>query len=171
MLKLSLAAAERGEVRLREQIPANDPLWEGFVSLPPGPVDVDLRTLPVGSGGILVSGEVSGEMDFACRRCLMPVRCPVRETVEMYFRPASENGHEDEDDAESYLLPSGAAEVSLAEAVREQLLLQLPEFVVCREECRGLCPLCGTDLNRDSCDCEPESDPGPWDALRNLKFD
>lgn len=171
MLKLSLAAAERGEVRLHEQIPASDPLWEGFVSLPPGPMDVDLLSRPVGSGGILVGGEVSGEMEFACRRCLTAVRRPVRERVEMYFRPASDDGHEDADDAESYLLPPGAAEVSLAGPVREQLLLQLPEFVVCREECRGLCPRCGTDLNRGDCDCEPESDPGPWDALRKLKFD
>jgi len=169
MLKLSLAAVERGEVRLQEAIPADDPLWEGFFAPLSSPLEVDVVARPVGSGGILVSGEVSGQVEFACRRCLTPVPLKVQETVEMYLRPAAEVG--DEDDGESYLLPTGAAEVSLAGPLREQLLLQLPEFVVCREECRGLCPMCGVDLNRGECACEPEPDPSPWDALRKVNFD
>jgi uncharacterized protein len=169
MLKLSLAAVERGEVRLQEEIPADAPIWEGFVAPLRGPARVDLVARPVGSGGVLVSGEVEAELEYACRRCLAPVRRSARVAVEMYFRPAEESG--DEDDAESYLLPPGVAEVSLADAVREQLLLEVPEFVECSETCRGLCPSCGVDLNRGECSCEPERDPGPWDALRKLKFD
>jgi uncharacterized protein len=169
MLNLSLAAVERGEVRLREEIPADHPLWEGFVAPLVGPAHVELLARPVGSGGVLVTGEVGAELEFSCRRCLAPARRTVREEVEIYLRPAEERG--DEDDAESYFLDPGAAEVSLADPVREQLLLELPEFVECSEECRGLCPQCGADLNRGDCSCEPERDPGPWDALRKLKFD
>jgi uncharacterized protein len=169
MLKLSLAAVERGEVRLQEELSADDPLWQGFPTALAGPLGVDLVAQPVGSGGVLVAGKVSGRVEFACRRCLTPVVLPLDEVVEMYLRPAAEVG--DEDDGESYLLPTGAAEVSLAEPLREQLLLQLPEFAVCREECRGLCPMCGVDLNRGDCACEPEPDPSPWDALRKVNFD
>ena len=56
-------------------------------------------------------------------------------------------------------------------AVREQVLLQAPQFTLCREDCRGPCPTCGKDLNEGACECVPEAAPGPWDALKNVKFD
>ena len=55
--------------------------------------------------------------------------------------------------------------------LREQLLLRVPAYVVCREECRGLCPQCGANLNETTCACEPEQAASPWDALKKLKFD
>jgi uncharacterized protein len=55
--------------------------------------------------------------------------------------------------------------------VREQLLLRLPDFVVCTEACRGICPQCGQDLNAATCDCVPEKAESPWDVLKNVKFD
>ena len=53
-------------------------------------------------------------------------------------------------------------------AVREQIMLAVPEFVICRETCRGLCPRCGTNLNESDCGCsEPQVD-GRWAALKRL---
>ena len=62
-------------------------------------------------------------------------------------------------------------EIDLREPLREQLLLHLPEYVACREECRGLCPHCGANRNETECGCVSERLPGPWDALKNVKFD
>jgi uncharacterized protein len=59
----------------------------------------------------------------------------------------------------------------LTVAVREQVLLQVPQFTLCREECRGLCPTCGADLNEGACECVPEQGASPWDALKDVKFD
>jgi uncharacterized protein len=52
--------------------------------------------------------------------------------------------------------------------IREELILAVPEYVLCREECRGLCPRCGKDLNEGPCACRPEPDPR-WAALEALK--
>jgi uncharacterized protein len=59
--------------------------------------------------------------------------------------------------------------LDLAEVVREQILLFLPEQVFCSGDCRGLCPKCGIDLNLKSCDCpQLEIDPR-WAGLKDLK--
>jgi len=68
---------------------------------------------------------------------------------------------------ECYLVPRRAAAIDLTEAVREELLLAVPQYVVCRDDCRGLCPRCGADLNAGPCGCAPETDPR-WAALTKL---
>ena len=66
------------------------------------------------------------------------------------------------------LRPEGEV-VDLRPMIREELLLVVPEFPVCREDCRGLCPRCGTNLNESECDCRSaEADPR-WEALRKLR--
>jgi uncharacterized protein len=84
-----------------------------------------------------VRGEISGEIQVECNRCLQ--------------------------DARMYL------ELDLTELAREQILLNLPSQVFCREDCQGLCQKCGANLNLIDCSCE-ESEVDPrWAALRNLK--
>ncbi len=63
----------------------------------------------------------------------------------------------------------GGEEIDLAPLIREQLLLALPTRPLCREECRGLCPLCGANLNNARCDCRPETFDPRLAVLRSLK--
>ena len=59
--------------------------------------------------------------------------------------------------------------VDISSIVREELLLALPEYSVCRPDCRGLCPRCGIDLNQSTCECgSAEPDPR-WEKLRKLR--
>jgi uncharacterized protein len=62
-------------------------------------------------------------------------------------------------------------ELDLTDAVREHVVLETPALALCREDCRGLCPSCGADLNEGPCDCAPQAAPTAWDALKNVKFD
>jgi uncharacterized protein len=118
---------------------------------------------------VLVRGTLRGAVRLDCRRCLQPVEYPVDEHVDLLFAPPAE-GEDDADDGEVYPLPRGD-ELDLTDAVREHVVLAAPEFALCREECRGLCPTCGTDLNQGACDCVPEAAPTAWDALKNVTFD
>ncbi len=70
-----------------------------------------------------------------------------------------------------YPLPARGETLELDDAVREQFLLRAPLFALCRADCAGLCPGCGADRNERDCDCVPEPAVGPWDALKNVKFD
>jgi uncharacterized protein len=168
MLHLSLAAVDRGEVTLREEVPPEHPMWEGSGVELAGPLEVDLAANDVGEG-VLVRGTLRGAVRLDCRRCLQPVEHPVDEHVDLLFAPPAE-GEDDADDGEVYPLPRGD-ELDLTDAVREHVVLAAPEFALCREECRGLCPTCGTDLNQGACDCVPEAAPTAWDALKNVTFD
>jgi uncharacterized protein len=168
MLKISLAAVDRGEARIREQVPAEHPMWqESGVELA-RPLDVDLTASSVGDG-ILVRGRLGTAVRMPCRRCLAPVEQQVDEMVDFLYEPVSAEEEADLE-GEVYPLPRGT-ELDLTEAVREQVLLSIPAHVLCREDCRGLCPGCGKDLNEGDCSCVPEAAPSPWDALRNLKLD
>ena len=169
MLNLSLAAVDRGEVRIREQVPPDHPMWEDTRVELGSPLDVDLTARAVGDG-VLVRGTLRTTVRLACRRCLAPVEREVDETVDILFEPIAPD-EEDDLSGEVYPLPDRGDDLDLTAAVREQVLLEVPEFALCREECAGLCPICGTDLNQGACDCVPEAAPSPWDALKNVKFD
>lgn len=168
MLKVSLAALDRGEVRIREQVPADDEMWNDAALTLAAPLDVDLAARSVGEG-VFLRGRLRTTVRQACRRCLTSVEQEVDDVVDLLFEPLGPDDAEAE--GEVYPLPERGDELDLREAVREQVLLRAPEFTVCSEACRGLCPQCGTDLNTGQCECVSEPAATPWDALKNVKFD
>jgi uncharacterized protein len=76
----------------------------------------------------------------------------------------------DPDDPDVYPIDSAARELDLRPAVREQWLLDAPAYALCRPDCKGLCPTCGTDLNAGDCECAPVTH-SQWDALRKYRGD
>ena len=118
-------------------------------------VDSNLRTdLPVVvdsvlewvSDGLLATGTVEGAWDAPCRRCLVPVQGTLRVDFQELFESTPRDG-------ESYAL--GHDRVDLEPLARESLILDLPLAPVCSEDCKGLCPACGADLNTGDCGCPP----------------
>ncbi|MDB4951992.1 MAG: hypothetical protein JWM27_4641 [Gemmatimonadetes bacterium] len=169
MLKLALKQVDRADVRIRETVPTDDPMWDGVAVKLSAPVEVDLTASSVGEG-VLVRGSLGTAVVQECRRCLKEVRSDVEVHVDLLFEPLTAE-EEDETEGEVYPIPPRAAEVDLTGPVREQLLLHVPAYALCREDCRGLCPKCGVDRNDIACDCVSESAPSPWDALKKLKND
>lgn len=166
---LSLAEVSRGETRIEGDISPDDPLWEGLDFRLLEPLRVDLAGQSVGEG-VLVRGRIHTRLGLECRRCLAPVEGEVDDEVTLLYEPLAE---EDEDDlaGELYPLPGRGDALDLGPALREQLIIRVPDYVVCSEACRGLCPTCGANLNETSCECVPEEEASPWNALKNLKFD
>ena len=169
MPTLSLAAVSRGEVEVRDEVAPDDPLWEGTGLTLREPLRMELRAQPVGEG-ILVRGRIWTGLELECRRCLAKVPTEVDVQVDMLYEPL-EKAEADELGGEVYPLPPRGSELDLGPALREQLLLQVPDLVVCNETCRGLCPQCGTNLNDATCSCVPEERGSPWGALKKLRFD
>jgi uncharacterized protein len=170
MLNLSLTAIARGAVTVEGEIPPDDPVWEGTDLALAEPLRVELRAHSVGEG-LLVRGTMRTRLRLECRRCLAPVEQEIDDEVDLLFEPMADEEEEVALSGEVYPLPPRGDQIDLRPALREQLLLRVPDYVVCDEECRGLCPQCGTDLNRATCSCVPETGPSPWDALAKLKFD
>jgi uncharacterized protein len=168
MLKVSMKALERREVAIQERIPPDAELWNGAGTTLAGPLEVDLVARRVGDG-VLVRGSLATTVRLACRRCLVDVEREVDDTVDLLYEPLAED--DEAAGGEVYPLPARGDVLDLAEAVREQVLLRAPQYAVCSETCRGLCPRCGADLNAAPCDCVPEVEPGPWEALKDVEFD
>jgi uncharacterized protein len=72
-----------------------------------------------------------------------------------------------EDDLEIGFYDGGGIDV--ADIFWEQVVLALPVKILCRDDCRGVCPVCGADWNRARCSCREEAEARPFDVLKNLK--
>lgn len=142
---------------------------EGRLAGPVIVVDSSLRTeFPVVvdallewvSDGLLVTGTVDGAWEGLCRRCLGPVAGTRTVEVQELFESHPRDG-------ESYQL--GHDQVDLEPLARESLILDLPLAPLCSEDCRGLCPTCGADLNQGDCGCPPADADLRWAALDVLR--
>jgi uncharacterized protein len=111
-----------------------------------------------------------GDFELLCARCVEPVPTPLSASFDLIFRPQAADADPGEraitlDETEiGYYEESG---LSLEDVVREQVLLSLPSRTLCKEDCKGLCPRCGQNLNLETCNCKPTSDP-KWNALASL---
>lgn len=117
-------------------------------------------------------GSVRTTLELGCSRCVEPYRLPVASSFDLRYLPMSEASVAPEvavpeDDLETSYYTDD--QIDLNELMREQFYLALPMKPLCREDCRGLCPQCGTNLNTGTCDCAPVwEDPrlAPLKALR-----
>jgi uncharacterized protein len=160
MLRIDLAALRDGPVAIADQIAPDDPLVVATGLALAAPLAISGRLSAAGEGKYYWQAMLKTVVRAECRRCLAPVDVPIAESLGLVFV----NEGEDEGGEDCYPVPRRAAVVDLSEAVREELLLAAPQFVECREDCRGLCPRCGADLNAGPCGCAPEMDPR-WEAL------
>lgn len=92
--------------------------------------------------------------DGYCDRCAEAVHKSYEFPVQKVFVPRLDNN----DDFEDYIVVSNAS-VDLDAFVREEILLFLPSKILCKDDCKGLCPKCGKNLNEGSCDCKKDIDP------------
>ncbi|TPW19696.1 MAG: hypothetical protein FD126_2428 [Elusimicrobia bacterium] len=111
----------------------------------------------IGTEELLLQATLAGVWRMSCGRCLVP--------NEVAFDCRFEE-----------VYPASAEEIDLTEALREGALLEIPQRSLCRADCRGLCHLCGKNLNEASCACPPldaqaeaQVKPSPFGVLKKLK--
>ena len=120
---------------------------------------------------IRLQGSYSGEFEIACARCLEPVRRTLSGQFDLIFRPLSVDAGSAErsiNAAETEIGYYQESGLTLEDVLREQVLLSLPARTLCREDCKGLCPRCGRDLNSETCSCDPAPADPRWSALSDL---
>lgn len=141
-----------------------DAIWEEDDLRPLGDgVWVRGRLSSAGQSRFYFSGHIGGAVATSCRRCLLEVEKSVVGEVQLLF---AESGVDEAEEDDVVQLPAGARELDLRSAVREEWLLAIPSFALCREECLGLCVTCGADRNSGACTCAPTLDPR-WAGLRD----
>jgi uncharacterized protein len=122
-----------------------------------------------------LTGRVSTTLELPCSRCLEPFTTAVDADFSLRYQPhahAAGSGHDaerqiEEDDLSTAFYDN--EEIDLGELMREQFYLSLPMKPLCRADCAGLCPVCGTNLNRGTCACKREWEDPRLAVLKTLK--
>jgi len=125
---------------------------------------------------VRLTGRVKATLELECSRCLDAFQVPVDSAFDMLFMPAADpaagDGEDDEKEvAEDDLGVSYYKDevIDLSEVVREQFYLALPMKPLCRDDCQGLCPVCGKNRNRDACSCQHEWVDPRLEPLKHLR--
>ena len=129
---------------------------------PEGPVVVQAEVYRSGDK-VEVRGEVTVVLELICDQCLAPVRREIRADLRVFAerRPSRDRRREQESREDDLgIVYHDGRFVDLTEEVRQLVLVEVPWHVVCRTDCRGLCPRCGADLNQGSCGCPPGTATG-----------
>jgi uncharacterized protein len=130
---------------------------------------------------VYLEGTLEGALSLECGRCLVRYRSPLREPFRLVLEPAGARVPPEPEAARDLArlgmclgdeLEMGwfqGPEIDLRSLLREVVALAVPVQPLCREDCRGLCPRCGMDRNRESCACEAERPASPFAALEALR--
>ena len=119
-----------------------------------------------------LAGTARTELELPCSRCLEPFRLPFDGSFDVRYLPASELAKDDErevaeEDLDTSFYDEG--QIDLNELLREQFYLALPMKPLCEDQCKGLCPHCGTNLNRETCQCTSGWVDPRLEPLKELK--
>ena len=117
-------------------------------------------------------GTLKTTLALPCSRCLEPFRWAVDARYDLRYQPRTQNVGEGEREIEEDDLSTAYyenEEIDLGQLMQEQFYLALPMKPLCRDDCKGLCPVCGTNLNRARCDCKRDWEDPRFAALRALK--
>ena len=123
---------------------------------------------------VRITGTLNTTLEQMCSRCLEPARVSISKPFDLYFRERNEAMFDEDEEVELDEEDTRTAfftgtKLAMGEVLREQVLLALPMKVLCRVDCKGLCPSCGTNLNSGSCSCPKEEFSPHMDTLLEFK--
>ena len=121
---------------------------------------------------IRLRGHFSGRFEVPCARCLDPVEIPLEADFDLIFRPAeadADAGERSMTAPETEIGYYQGDSLALEDVLCEQVLLSLPVRTLCKPDCKGLCPRCGENRNRQTCSCDVGPSDPRWEALADLR--
>ena len=122
---------------------------------------------------VRIAGSLSVQMEQSCSRCLEPARCSIEKTFDLFFRESDEDLIDEDDlaltEEDTRTAFFSGTQLAIGDVLREQILLALPMKALCRVDCKGLCPVCGTNRNQNTCTCSGEVFSPHMEKLLEIK--
>ena len=167
-MSINIAKANQGEFYpFKLNIKANNDILSDVLATFDSDIQVE-GTYVVDKNNVYIDSELSYSIIFKCARCLDDVKkdfC-VRCMASFYL---------DGEEAQENFYPYTNNVVDMTIPVMQEIILNLPTRVLCKEDCKGLCQVCGTNLNEKSCDCDKLQNQeiitpnNPFSVLKNLE--
>ncbi|MEZ0343198.1 MAG: DUF177 domain-containing protein [Caldimicrobium sp.] len=120
---------------------------------------------------VVVEGHISGSVELSCDRCLENFEYNIDEDFKVLLLPKNTLNLQEEKELTSEDLEVSFYEssfISFFNILQEEIFLALPYRNLCKENCKGLCPHCGTNLNAETCECFKIKKGSPFAVLKNL---
>lgn len=135
------------------------------------PADVRITITNTG-GAFLIQGEVHTVASSACARCLEDAKSDIDGKIEGYVLIEGESNDLDDLEGDEFESLGEDKTVDLMRFITSAIMLDLPRIPLCDEDCKGICPRCGHDLNEGECDCADEEDlpNNPFSILKDLEL-
>ena len=147
MLRVDFRELQQGPVETNGELEPGDPALDGLALALDGPVEVAGVLQATADGNYLWRGRIRAATRGECCRCLVPLTQRLDEGMDVVFSSDPDLV----DDPSVYALSPEDTGVDVTMAVREELVLRLSVFPLCRPDCQGLCATCGADLNAGPC--------------------
>ena len=172
-MRIDVRELELGPLALKGEIPQAELGFDPSEIQILAQIQIDLtaerQTLEV-----RIRGRLTTDVRLPCSRCLEPARIEIARPFDLFFRQHDEMVFDEDDEIELTEEDTQTAfftgtKLAIGDVLHEQLLLALPMKPLCRLDCKGLCPQCGTNLNLKSCDCAKEQFNSNLDALLEIK--
>lgn len=123
-------------------------------------------------GEIRIVGDLSVQIESVCDRCAEPAASSLENHFDLIYMPSADVQAGGEDEIDEAGVEVGYYDgngLELNDVLREVVLLALPMRLVCSDDCKGICPTCGQNLNQQACDCHPEATDDRWSKLKILR--
>ena len=170
-MKIDLNRADGSTTSFDLRIPASDIELDSDLARIRTETEVS-GSVTAGDPITVVEARVESGISIDCSRCLRELQNELQLDFKTAFVSSEELSDEQEVELDLQDLEvsfSDEDEIDLVDVVREQMILALPSRPLCSEDCKGLCEICGINLNEASCDCKQEETDPRWAALKNLK--
>ena len=133
----------------------------------PDPIEVEL-ILSKSGDEVIVQGRIKTAVEVECSRCLDIYEIDINPKLQFVIQMLDTISPQQSNDDDFIILPKTTGEYDIVNRIREAIILELPLKPLCSDNCKGLCPMCGINLNEEQCDCAPDKTDERWDSLKQL---
>ncbi len=164
VLKLNIASLSEGHAETRLSVTASEIALDDYPEYS-YPISAKLDIEKIGRN-IFIKAGLQAQVDLICDRCAESFSTQVEDAVQLLY--TTDQNMRDREDEDVFVISETTDIIDIENPVRETLVTALPVKRLCKEDCRGLCPSCGTNLNVSSCDCQSNRMDPRWEKLQQL---
>jgi len=121
------------------------------------------------SSQIILCCELQVKAHLECDRCTEDYLTELKNSFEVVYLLSDSEKNEGSEDINVHFISPDADKISIKDEVIDFALLAVPFKKLCSDDCKGLCPSCGTDLNKENCNCDKDTTNPVWEPLMKLK--